>query len=108
MRGRELVADAFSSEARRPRPKVATNVTSVSPIMSAAAVAAVRDGLRIAFSRASRPAAPPRRSDGKPTIEASGRTSRGASIAMPTKSPSAPRPMPSARMPPLTPSPSSP
>ena len=46
---------------------MATNVTSARPIISAAAVVAVRAGLRIALSRASRPAAPPRRAAGRPT-----------------------------------------
>ena len=42
-----------------PAASVATSVTSASPIISAAAVEAVRCGLRRALSRASRPAAPP-------------------------------------------------
>ena len=59
-----------------PCPRTATNVTSASPIMSAAAVTAVRPGLRTAFSRASRPAAPPSRRAGQPTTAASGLTRR--------------------------------
>ncbi|NUT54958.1 MAG: hypothetical protein HOQ03_03100, partial [Thermoleophilia bacterium] len=58
---------ALSSLASRPLPKTATKETSVSPIISAAAVEAVRPGLRTAFSRASRPAAPPRPAAGRPT-----------------------------------------
>ena len=42
--------------------------------MSAAAVIAVRAGLRVAFSRASSPVVCPRRSSGQPTSAASGRT----------------------------------
>ena len=38
--------------------KTVTPVTSATPIVSAAAVCAVRDGLRIAFARPSRPASP--------------------------------------------------
>ena len=38
-----------------PLTKVATNTISATPIMSAAAVTAVRPGLRAVFSRASRP-----------------------------------------------------
>ena len=45
----------------------------MSPIISAAAVEAVRPGLRIAFSCARRPATPPSRAAGRPTTWASGR-----------------------------------
>ena len=57
--------------------------TSAIPIMSAAAVAAVRPGLRTEFPLASLPAAPPIRRAGRPTSAAMGRTSRDESIAMP-------------------------
>ena len=51
--------------------------TSATPTISAAAVTAVRAGLRIAFSRASRPVMPASRSSGAPTSAAIGRTSCG-------------------------------
>ena len=63
---------ASSIEPFRPAAKTVTNETSASPIISAAAVVAVRPGLRTAFSRASRPETPRRRSSGRPTTEASG------------------------------------
>ena len=56
---------AVSSLASRPLPKTATKETSVRPIISAAAVEAVRPGFRTAFSCASRPAAPPSRATGQ-------------------------------------------
>ena len=46
---------------------MATIVTSARPIISAAAVDAVRAGFRIAFSRASAPDAPPKRANGRPS-----------------------------------------
>ena len=69
-----------------PEPSTATTVTSVSPIISAAAVDAVRPGLRTALAPASSPATPPARRAGQPTTRASGLTSRGASSAMPANS----------------------
>ena len=51
-----------------------TKVTSASPIINAAAVEAVREGARMAFSRASLPGAPPKIDPGEPTRRASGRT----------------------------------
>ena len=54
--------------------------------MRAAAVDAVRPGFRIAFSRASIPAAPPTRAAGQPSTEASGRTTREAFSATPRNS----------------------
>ena len=62
-------------------PSVATMVTSARPIIRAAAVDAVRSGLRIAFSRARRPETPPIRANGRPSTEASGRASFDAVIA---------------------------
>ena len=73
-------------------PSTATNETSASPIIRAAAVEAVRDGLRTTFSLASRPATPPRRRDGIPTIAASPVTSRDATPAMPRTVRSVPSP----------------
>ena len=68
-----------------PAANTVTNETRARPIISAAAVAAVRPGLRTAFSRASRPGTPRSRSSGRPTRDASGRTSRGLSRATPRK-----------------------
>ena len=75
-----------------PAPSTATTVTSVSPIISAAAVEAVRPGLRTALAPASSPATPPARFAGQPTMRASGLTSLGAVSAMPANSPSTPPP----------------
>ena len=53
---------------------MATKVTSARPIISAAAVDAVRPGWRTAFSRARRPAAPPRlRAGSRPARRAAAR-----------------------------------
>ena len=60
-----------------PAPSTAENATSAIPIMSAAAVAAVRPGLRIALRRASPPAAPAIRWPGRPSTDARRGTSRG-------------------------------
>ena len=59
-----------------PAPRVATSVTSARPIISAAAVRAVRTGLRCELRSASRPAAPAIRSEGWPTADAIGTTRR--------------------------------
>ena len=75
------------------------NVTSAMPIISAAAVAAVRPGLRWAFRSAILPAAPPMRRAGMPTTRASGRTSRDESIATPMNSARTPRPSRAKRSP---------
>ena len=85
----------------------ATKTTMARPIMSAAAVAAVRLGLRPALSRARRPLVGASFSSGQPMIRLAGRTTNLASMAMATKSSRAPRPMnsrrplvpPSAKMP---------
>ena len=89
-----------SIEPRRPAAKIATNATSATPIMSAAAVTAVRPGLRSVFSRARRPVIPKTACSGRPTSAASGRTSSGLSIATDRKTTSAPRPMSPAAEPP--------
>ena len=65
--------------------------------MSAAAVAAVRLGLRPALSRARRPLVGASFSIGQPMIRLAGRTMNLASMAMATKSSRAPRPMKSRR-----------
>jgi hypothetical protein len=82
---------------------MATKVTSAMPIIRAAAVAAVLPGWRIAFSRASRPAAPAMRSAGHPTTEASGGTNRDADIETPRNSTSVPTPIEASRPLTLTP-----
>jgi hypothetical protein len=64
-------------------------VTSARPIISAAAVAAVRCGLRIAFWRA-RPPETPSRANGRPSREASGRATLEAASPTPTNSASTP------------------
>src|SRR3954469_22324002 len=63
-----------ANELRRPAPRVATNVTSASPIITAAGVDAVQAEFRAAFCAARRPAEPPRQRAGQPTSAASGRT----------------------------------
>ena len=60
--------------------------------MSAAAVTAVRAGLRVAFSRARRPLTPAKRCIGAPMTQASGRTSCGLNSATPRKTATAPPP----------------
>ena len=60
-----------------PAPITAENATSAIPIMSAAAVAAVRPGLRMALRRASPPATPAIRCPGRPSTDARRGTSRG-------------------------------
>ena len=79
-------------------------VTSAIPIMSAAAVAAVRPGLRWAFRSAILPAAPPMRRAGMPTTRARGRTSRDEIIATPMKSARTPSPSTANRSPMAMPS----
>ena len=101
--GVDLVGDRLLRGGVRPAPSTATTVTSVSPIISAAAVEAVRPGLRTAFAPASSPATPPMRRAGQPTTRASGLTSRGASSAMPANRPSTPPTSSSATAAPLTP-----
>ena len=62
----KLLSIASAIEALIPAAKTVTNTTSASPIISAAAVAAVRAGLRCEFSRASRPVSPRSLSSGAP------------------------------------------
>src|SRR5437763_8103393 len=71
--------------------KIPTNATSPSPIINAAAVDAVRFGLRMAFSRPSLPDTPHRRS-GQPSTRATGRTINGLRTATPKNTVAAPRP----------------
>ena len=66
-RPRKSSSTASMNEVLKPWPMTATNVISASPIMTAAAVDAVRAGFRTAFWRASLPAAPPKRAPGAPS-----------------------------------------
>ena len=66
--------------------------TRASPTISADAVWAVRRGLRMEFSRPSRPDIPSRRASGRPMTLAIGRATAGASMATPTKISTAPSP----------------
>ena len=59
-----------------------TAVTSITPIISALAVTAVRPGWRIALRRASRPAEPPTAAAGAPTSPAAPRTIRDGSRSL--------------------------
>ena len=78
-------------------PRTPPAATSASPTMSADAVAAVRRGLRRAFSRESRPVVPQIRGSGRPMAATAGRLANGLSPATPRKTRSAP--MPTQRMP---------
>ncbi len=82
-----LVADLDSDA-----PKTAIAETRASPTIRAAAVWAVRRGLRMEFSRPSRPEVPSRRASGRPMTLAMGRATAGASMVTPTKISTAPRP----------------
>ena len=73
-------------------PNTAMVETRASPTISAAAVCAVRRGLRIEFSRPRRPAIPSAAASGRPMVLAKGRATSGASIPTPTKMPTAPSP----------------
>ena len=74
----------------RPAAKTATNTTSPRPTISAAEVVAVRAGLRIAFSRASRPGSSNAAAIGRPIAPAIGFTTERATSATPTNSSTAP------------------
>ena len=107
-----MLSSDSSAVPRMPAPRVATSVTSARPIISAAAVRAVRTGLRCELRSASRPAAPAIRSEGLPTADAIGTTRREETSQkatnmnrQPSRSPGAtspcrgrpPRPRPAAR-----------
>ena len=79
--------DSFSELA-----KIVIRPTSATPIMSAAAVDAVRRGLRTAFSRASRPGMPRQRGSGAPMARPTGRAITGPSTATPMNRANTPRP----------------
>lgn len=70
-----------------------TKPTSASPIINAAAVTAVRVGLRTAFSRASRPVIAVSFSMGQPMTVAIGAMNFGLSMATPRNKMPAPRPI---------------
>ena len=60
------LSTAFSNDVLVEAAKMVMNDTRPTPIMSAVAVAAVRFGLRMAFSRARCPAMPRARGSGQP------------------------------------------
>ena len=84
-----------------PAAKTVTKVTKARPIISAAAVTAVRLGLRCAFSRASLPVRLRSASMGAPASAASGRTRRGLNSDTPSTTATAPPPISPAAVPPL-------
>src|SRR6185437_1742847 len=90
---------AFDIESCTPLPSTATNDTRARPIISAAAVDAVRCGLRTVFCDASAPEAPPKRRDGQASTTASAATSRDATPAVPERSASAPNASASSELP---------
>ena len=92
-----LLIDAFADAAN-----VMMKPTSATPIIRAAAVDAVRFGVRMAFSRPRAPLTPPNRAIGQPITRATGRASTGANTATAMKITAAPRPT-SATVPPLRP-----
>ncbi len=67
---------------RRPLATTVTAVTSITPIISALAVPAVRPGWRIALRRASLPAEPPIAAAGRPSSDAAARTARDGSRSL--------------------------
>jgi len=73
-------------------PNTAIVETSARPTISAAAVCAVRRGLRIEFCRPSRPGTPRSRARGRPSTLAIGRAISGESMPTPMKINSAPMP----------------
>ncbi len=79
-------------------PATAKNTISPTPIMRAEAVAEVRLGLRMAFSRARRPVTP-NAASGVPSTRLTGPAKLGPSTATPTKIRKAPTPMWGRRLP---------
>ena len=82
-----LVADR---DTEAPNTDIAA--TRARPTMSAAAVCAVRRGLRMEFSRPSLPGSPSTRASGRPITLDSGRAIAGARVAAPRKMATAPTP----------------
>ncbi len=80
------------NESFRPAAKIATNATRPTPIMRAAAVAAVRAVLRVAFARARRPVVPASASIGAPIARARGRTMKRDNMPTPRNTSTAPSP----------------
>src|SRR3970282_2859294 len=77
VRSRTASVEAFADS-----PNTATNTTNPRPIIRADAVAAVRRGLRIAFSRPSLPGTPARRI-GAPRVPDTGLAISGVRLATP-------------------------
>ena len=96
----KLSSTAVAIELLIPAAKTVTKTTTASPIISAAAVTAVLDGLRWVFSRASRPVSRRSSSRGRPATEASGRTRRGLKMETARITATAPMPISSAASPP--------
>ena len=79
-------------EALLEEAKMVMNPTRPTPIISADALAAVRLGLRMAFSRANWPVTPRSRGSGAPTARLSGSDDVRPSTDTPKKTSSAPTP----------------
>ena len=99
----KLSSTAVAIELLIPAAKTVTKATTARPIISAAAVTAVRAGLRCVFSRARRPMRRRISSSGRPASEASGRTRRGLKSETPSRTATAPAPISPAALPPLAP-----
>ena len=95
----KLRSTAAEIELLIPAAKMVTKVTRARPIISAAAVAAVRAGLRCEFSRASRPTSPRSRSIGHPPRRPAACTRRGLNSETPNSTAAAPTPSSSAALP---------
>ena len=79
-------------EARAEAPNTVMNTTRPTPIIRADAVADVRLGLRVAFSRAMVPVMPRRRGSGAPSRRLTGRAPTGPSTPTPRNTTAAPMP----------------
>ena len=95
------------NDSLRPLKRIVTKTTSPTPIISAAAVTAVRPVLRVVFSIASLPEAP-RRPTSRPTNATTGRTRYVAISATPMKNRIAPPATPSSSRVTMSPSPATP
>ena len=89
MKGRSIVE---LIEALVEAARMVMNPTTPTPIISAEALAAVRLGLRIAFSRASSPVMPRRRGSGAPSTRLSGSEMVRPSTETPRNTSTAPTP----------------
>ncbi len=89
---RKLSSMTARTVPRNEAARMVARLTRASPTMRAAAVAAVRRGLRMAFSRASVPGRARRRRRGAPIRPATGWVKMGLITAMPTKTVPAPAP----------------